>query len=186
LPAPLTFEEQRTVGASLGADSIHKGLIASLIGSVVVVIFMIFYYRKSGALAIACLTLNMIWLLALLALCGSTLTLPGIAGLALTVGMAVDSNIIIFERIRDEVRAGSTPRAAIEAGFLHAHWTILDANITTLISGIILYGFGTGPVKGFAVTLSLGIVTTVAAALFASKLGFAVLDMRNSKGELSI
>ncbi|MFN8388877.1 MAG: protein translocase subunit SecD [Bdellovibrionota bacterium] len=186
LPAPLSFEEQRTVGASLGADSIRKGLMASLIGSACVVVFMILYYRKAGVLAVGCLALNMVWLLALLALCGSTLTLPGIAGLALTVGIAVDSNIIIYERIREELRAGMTPRAAIDAGFHRAHWTILDANITTLLSGIILYGFGTGPIKGFAVTLSLGIVTTVAAALIASKAGFAVFQLRDSKGDLSI
>jgi len=186
LPAPLTFEEQRTVGASLGADSIHKGIVASLIGAALVVLFMIGYYKKSGILAIGCLVLNILWLLALLAMFGSTLTLPGIAGLALTVGMAVDSNIIIYERIRDELRAGMTPKAAIEAGFDRAHWTILDANITTLLSGLVLYGFGTGPIKGFAVTLSIGILTTVLAALFASHLGFRVFKLRNSRDELSI
>ena len=186
LPAPLTFEEQRTVGASLGADSITRGVNASLIGSAIVLLFMIFYYSKSGMLAIACLIVNLLWLLALLALFGSTLTVPGIAGLALTVGMAVDSNIIIFERIREELKLGASPGAAIEAGFDRAHWTILDANITTLLSGLILYGFGTGPVKGFAVTLSIGIVTTVAAALFASRLGFHLLSLRRKDGSLSI
>lgn len=186
LPAPLTFEEQRTVGASLGADSIRKGVTASLCGSVIVVLFMMIYYAKSGVLAVGCLCLNMLWLLTLLALFGSTLTVPGIAGLALTVGVAVDSNIIIFERIREELKGGSTPKAAIDAGFARAHWTILDANTTTLISGLILYGFGTGPIKGFAVTLSIGIITTLAAALFASRLGFHVLKLKRSDGGLSI
>jgi len=186
LPAPLTFEEQRTVGASLGSDSIHRGLYGSFIGAAGVVLFMIVYYRKSGALAVGCLALNMVWLLALLAMFGSTLTLPGIAGLALTVGMAVDSNIIIYERIREEIRAGATAKAAVDAGFDRAHWTILDANITTLLSGLVLYGFGTGPIKGFAVTLSIGIVTTVFAALFASRLGFRLFPMRKADGQLSI
>lgn len=186
LPAPLSFEAQQTVGASLGADSIKSGLWASLIGSIIVVLFMIYYYRRCGYLAVICLAVNIIWLLALLALMGSTLTLPGIAGLALTVGMAVDSNIIIFERIRDELRAGKGPRSAIDAGFDRAHWTILDANITTLISGIILYAFGTGPIKGFAVTLSIGIITTVAAALFASRVCFEVMKLNDREGKLSI
>ncbi|MBP9838039.1 MAG: protein translocase subunit SecD [Proteobacteria bacterium] len=186
LPAPLTFEEQRTVGASLGADSINKGIYASLIGSVLVIIFMISYYRKSGVVAIVCLTINMAWLLAMLAVFGSTLTLPGIAGLALTIGMAVDSNIIIYERIREELRNGVSNKASVDAGFLKAHWTILDANITTILSGLILYGFGTGPIKGFAVTLSIGIITTVAAALFATRVCFSAFKLEDSKGKLSI
>lgn len=186
LPAPLTFEEQRTVGASLGEDSIAKGLKATMFASILVIVFMILYYKKSGVVSILCLIVNLLWLLASLALFGSTLTLPGIAGLALTVGMAVDSNIIIFERIREEIRNGSTTRAAIAAGFDRAHWTILDANITTIISGILLYGFGTGTIKGYAVTLSIGIITTVLSALFASRLLFNVVKLDNSKGELSI
>ena len=128
----------------------------------------------------------MLWLLSLLAICGSTLTLPGIAGLALTVGVAVDSNIIVFERIREELRNASANRAAIDAGFLRAHWTIIDANVTTLICGILLYNFGTGPVKGVAVTLCLGIITTVIAALIASKVAFAVINIQDKKGKLSI
>lgn len=186
LPAPLTFEEQRTVGASLGEDSIQKGLKATLIASVIVVAFMIIYYKKAGVIAVLCLAINLAWLLALLAICGSTLTLPGIAGFALTVGMAVDSNIIIFERIREELKNGSTANAAIMAGFDRAHWTILDANITTLISGVLLYGFGSGTIKGYAVTLSIGIITTVASALFASKLCFSVFNLKDSNGNLSI
>ena len=186
LPAPLTFEEERTVGASLGADSIKKGIFACLIGAAAVVVFMLFYYKRSGVLAVGCLVLNIAFLLALLALMHATLTLPGLAGLALTVGMAVDANVIIYERIREELRVGATPRAAIEAGFDKAHWTILDANMTTLLIGIILYILGTGPVRGFAVTLSIGIVTTVFAALFLSHLGFQVFGLKNKKGELSI
>ena len=186
LPAPLTFEEERTVGASLGTDSIKKGIYSMALGSLVVVIFMIIYYRKSGLIAVAALFLNMLFLLAALSLFGSTLTLPGLAGLALTIGMAVDSNIIIHERIREEILKGATALASIEAGFDKAHWTILDSNITTLLTGLVLYFCGTGPIKGFAVTLCIGIVTTVFAALFISRLGFSVVKLVNKKGELSI
>lgn len=186
LPAPLNFLEERTVGASLGADSIRKGLISMLVGSALVMLFTVVYYRKAGVLAVFCLLLNFGFLLALLSLLGATLTLPGIAGLILTVGMAVDANVIIFERIREELRAGSTAKAASEAGFLKAHWTILDANITTLLTGLVLYGFGTGPIKGFAVTLCLGIITSVFSALFIGRLGFEVFKLRNRDGSLSI
>jgi preprotein translocase subunit SecD len=186
LPAPLTFEEERTVGASLGADSIHKGVVASLVGSIVVIIFMCVYYKKAGIMAVGCLVLNILLLLALLSMFRATLTLPGLAGLALTVGMAVDANVIIYERIKEELKLGVTRDAAVEAGFLKAHWTILDANLTTLLTGIILYMYGTGPIKGFAVTLSLGILTTIFAALFLSKLGFAVCPMVNKDRKLSI
>ncbi len=186
LPAPLTFMEQRVVGASLGSDSIKMGLYASAVGCALVVLFMVLYYGKSGALAVLCLAVNIVILLAMLALFGATLTLPGIAGLALTAGMAVDSNIIVFERIREELRLGSTPKAAVEAGFDRAHWTILDANITTLLAGVILYAFASGPIKGFAVTLSLGILTTVFTALVVSHLGFQIFNMRRKNGTLSI
>ena len=186
LPAPLTFEEERTVGASLGADSIQKGVYSMAAGSAIVMLFMIFYYRMSGLIAVIALVLNLLFLLASLSLFGATLTLPGMAGLALTVGMAVDANIVIFERIREELAIGATARAAIEAGFDKAHWTILDSNITTLLAGLVLYGWGTGPIKGFAVTLCLGIFSTIFAALFVSKLGFSVLRVVNKKGELSI
>lgn len=186
LPAPLTFEEERTVGATLGADSIRKGVNSMLIGSIVVVLFIALYYKKAGFLAVACLALNVVFLLALLSMLDATLTLPGIAGLILTIGMAVDANVIIFERIREEVRIGATAKASVDAGFLKAHWTVLDANITTLLTGLILYGFGTGPIKGFAVTLCLGIITSVFTALFVAKVGFSVLRLRNSEGGLSI
>jgi len=186
LPAPLEVGEQRVVGATLGADSIKSGVTAALVGTALVVAFMLIYYKRSGAQAIACTVVNLLVLLASLSLFGATLTLPGIGGLALTIGMAVDSNIIIFERIRDELRLGSSVRAAIEAGFHKAHWTILDANFTTLLSGLILYSFGTGPIKGFAVTLSLGVITTIFAALFVSKLAYEVVNMTDKDGKLSI
>jgi preprotein translocase subunit SecD len=186
LPAPLKFMEERSVGASLGEDSINKGITSMFFGSVLVVIFMCGYYRKSGVLSIVALALNCLFLLFLLSALGATLTLPGLAGLALTVGMAVDANVIIYERIREELRRGASNRAAVVAGFDKAHWTILDSNITTLLSGLILYALGTGPIKGFAATLSLGIVTTVFSALFISKLGFEVLKLEDKKGKLSI
>ncbi len=186
LPAPLLIEEQRTVGASLGADSIHRGILASALGALLVILFMLFYYKKSGAQAVVCTVLNILFLLTLLTLFGTTLTLPGIAGLALTIGMAVDSNVIIFERVKEELKKGAKARAAIDAAFHKAHWTILDANITTLLSGIILYAFGTGPIKGFAVSLSLGIITTVFAALFISKLSFELVNHEDAEGRLSI
>ena len=186
LPAPLEVGEQRVVGATLGADSIKSGVTAALVGTALVVAFMLIYYKRSGAQAIVCTVVNLLVLLASLSLFGATLTLPGIGGLALTIGMAVDSNIIIFERIRDELRLGSSVRAAIEAGFHKAHWTILDANFTTLLSGLILYSFGTGPIKGFAVTLSLGVITTIFAALFVSKLAYEVVNMTDKDGKLSI
>ncbi len=186
LPAPLTFLEERTIGATLGADSIKKGFFSMLIGALCVVIFTIIYYRKSGLLAVGCLILNLVFLLSLLSLLGATLTLPGIAGLILTVGMAVDANVIIFERIREEIRSGVSSTAAVTSGFLKAHWTILDANITTLLTGIVLYGWGTGPIRGFAVTLCLGILSSVFCALFVARLGFEVLKMRDAKGSLSI
>ncbi|MCL4147410.1 UNVERIFIED_CONTAM: hypothetical protein GTU68_056435, partial [Idotea baltica] len=185
LPAPLTFEEERTVGATLGADSIRKGVLSMIIGSVIVILFIALYYKKSGLLAVGGLVLNVLFLLTLLVLLNATLTLPGIAGLILTVGMAVDANVIIFERIREEVRVGASARAAVEAGFAKAHWTILDANITTLLTGIILYGFGTGPIKGFAVTLCFGIITSVFAALYVGKLGFSLI-LPSSGKKLSI
>lgn len=186
LPAPLTFEEERTVGASLGADSIRKGINSMIIGGLAVILFIPLYYKKSGLLAVACLLANVLFLLALLTILQATLTLPGIAGLILTIGMAVDANVIIFERIREELRVGVSAKAAVDAGFKKAHWTVLDANITTLLTGLILYGFGTGPIKGFAVTLCLGIITSVFSALVVARIGFAVMNLKGSKAELSI
>jgi len=186
LPAPLEFLEERTVGASLGEDSIRKGIMSMLAGVGLVIVFIIIYYRKAGVLAVASLLINLTFLLGLLALLQATLTLPGIAGLILTVGMAVDANVIIFERIREELRAGATPAGAVEGGFSKAHWTIMDANITTFLTGLVLYWLGTGPIKGFAVTLCLGIFTSVFSALVVSYAFFKAFKVRDSAGELSI
>ncbi len=186
LPAPLKFLEERTIGASLGEDSIRMGVLASLIGTLVVFVFAAVYYRRAGLVANLSLILNVLFLLAMLVPLQATLTLPGIAGLALTLGMAIDSNVIIFERIREELRAGASNRASIEAGFFRAHWAIMDSNITTLLSGIVMYVFGSGPVRGFAVTLSIGILTTLFTALFVCKLLLEVLPMEDCDGKLSI
>ena len=182
LPAPLTILEERTVGPTLGQESIEKGVLAVLIGFALIIAFMIVYYKKSGIVAIATLALNMVFVLSLLSAFGATLTLPGIAGLALTIGMAVDANVIIFERIREEIRNGSTRDAAVAAGFEKALSAILDSNVTTLLAGLILYYFGTGPIRGFAVTLSIGIVTTIYCATFVSRLAFDSLELKGAKG----
>lgn len=186
LPAPLTFEEERTVGATLGADSISKGVKASLVGVLFTIGFVILYYKKSGVIAVCCLVINILILLAGLSLLGATLTLPGIAGFALTVSMSVDSNVIIFERIREELRSGASARAAIAAGFDRAFITIMDSNLTTLITGVVLMLFGIGPIKGFAVTLCMGILTSLYTALYACKAGFDSFELKNAKGQLSI
>jgi preprotein translocase subunit SecD len=186
LPIPVVLEEERTIGPALGADSIRQGLNASILGSLLVVAFMIGYYRVSGGYASLALLVNLVLIVGLLSLFGGTLTLPGIAGLVLTVGMAVDSNVIIFERIREELRAGKTPRAAISTGFDKALWTILDSNITTLFTALVLYEYGTGPIKGFAVTLSVGIVTSVFAALVITRMLFQIWPGHRPVAQLSI
>jgi preprotein translocase subunit SecD len=165
LPVDVRIEEERTVGPSLGADSIRQGVRSVLIGGVLVIIFMVIYYRVAGILATLGLTLTLMFLMGILARLGLTLTLPGIAGIILTVGMAVDANVLIFERIREELRSGKSVRAAIDAGYAQATRAIVDANITTFIAALVLYYFGTGPIKGFAVTLALGILTSMFAAL---------------------
>jgi preprotein translocase subunit SecD len=172
LPAPVNILEERTVGPSLGADSIHKGLVSMLIGGILVVVFMIIYYKGAGIIADVALILNIILIAGGLAAAKATLTLPGIAGIILTIGMAVDANVIIFERIREELALGRTARAAIDAGYKRATLTILDANVTTLIAAIVLFQFGTGAVKGFAVTLSLGVIASLFTALVLSRLIF--------------
>ncbi|GIX46636.1 MAG: protein translocase subunit SecD [Candidatus Tectimicrobiota bacterium] len=171
LPAPVRIVENRTVGPSLGSDSIAQGMRAVLLGGALVVLFMLVYYRLSGLLADCALALNLLIIMGVLALpnLGATLTLPGIAGILLTVGMAVDANVLIFERIREELRLGKTVRAAVEAGFQKATATILDANVTTLIAAVVLFQFGSGPVKGFAVTLAIGIAASMFTAIFVSK-----------------
>jgi preprotein translocase subunit SecD len=172
LPAPVNILEERTVGPSLGADSIRKGLISMLIGGILVVVFMIVYYKGAGIIADVALILNIILIAGGLAAAKATLTLPGIAGIILTIGMAVDANVIIFERIREEMALGRTARAAVDAGYKRASLTILDANVTTLIAAVVLFQFGTGPVKGFAVTLSLGVIASLFTALVLSRLVF--------------
>jgi len=169
LPAPVTPTEYRVVGAQLGADSVRQGVRGTLVGAFLVLVFMFLYYRSIGFVANLALTMNVIFILALLATLGATLTLPGIAGIALTVGMAVDANIIIYERIREELRLGKTARAAVDAGFDNGFSAVMDANVTTAIAGVVLYSYGTGPIKGFAVTLLIGIVTTLFTAIFVSR-----------------
>lgn len=172
LPAPVKILEERTVGPSLGRDSIEKGFFSILIGGICVIMFMAFYYRIAGIIADIALVLNILLIMAGLALFGATLTLPGIAGIILTIGMAVDANVIIFERIREEVRLGKTPINATDAGFSKAFLTIVDANVTTLIVALVLFEFGTGPVKGFAVTLSIGIIASMFTAIMVSRVIF--------------
>lgn len=186
LPAPVKILEQRTVGPSLGKDSIQKGLVASLLGGIVTVIFMVVYYRFSGLIADFALLLNIPLILACLAAFEATLTLPGIAGIILSVGMAVDANVLIFERIREELRLGKTPRAAVETGYERATLTILDSNITTLIAAVVLFQFGTGPVRGFAVTLTIGIVTSVFTAVVVTRIIFDYLLTQQRVRTLSI
>ena len=169
LPAPIEYLEERTVGPSLGADSIRSGVRASLVGLILVVVFMLFYYRGSGVNAVVALILNMILMLAGLIIFQATLTLPGMAGIILTIGMAVDSNVLIFERIREELRSGKTIPSAIEQGFARAFVTIIDTHVTTIISSLFLFVFGTGPLRGFAVTLVLGLVINLFSAVYVSR-----------------
>jgi preprotein translocase subunit SecD len=186
LSVPVVIEEERTVGPGLGHDSIASGARASVLGLVLVLAFAIGYYRLSGLFASIALLANLVLLIGLMSLFEATLTLPGIAGLVLTVGMAVDANVIIFERIREELRAGRAVRAAIATGFSKATWTVLDANITTLITAVILFQYGTGPIKGFAVTLSIGIVTSVFTALVVTRLLYHLYPGNRSVTTLSI
>ena len=186
LPAPVKILEQRTVGPSLGKDSIQKGILASLVGGIGIVIFMILYYSFSGVIADIALMLNIILVLAGLAAFGATLTLPGIAGIALTIAIAVDANVLIYERIREELRLGKTPRAAVETGYARATITILDANITSLIAAAVLFQFGTGPVKGFAVTLSIGLIANLYTAIVVTRVVFDYLLVQRRVRALSI
>lgn len=186
LPVELVFEEQRVVGPSLGADAIDKAQMAALVGSFLVLAFMCFYYKLSGVIATITILLNVLFTLSCLILVGATLSLPGIAGIALTVGMAVDGNILIYERIREELRAGMTPYEAVRTGFEKAFWAIADANITTALAGICLLNFGTGPVRGFAVTLLIGICTTVYTSYFVSKVLFEMYVGNGTRKTLSI
>jgi preprotein translocase subunit SecD len=186
LPAPVKILEERTVGPSLGQDSIHKGIISTLISAALVVLFMVFYYRLSGVIADVALILNIVFVLATLALFRATLTLPGIAGLVLSVGMAVDANILVHERIKEELRWGKTIRAAIDQGYHRAFITIIDSNLTTLIAGVLLYQFGTGPVRGFAVTLCIGILANIFTAVYITRWIFDLITLKVKVKQLSI
>lgn len=183
LPAPLTILEERTVGPGLGADSIAAGEVAAVVGVVLVTLFMIVAYGFFGVLAVVALGINLVLIMALLSVLQATLTLPGIAGIVLTIGMAVDANVLIFERIREETRAGRTPISALDAGYSRAFSTIVDSNVTTLIAALLLYIFGSGPVRGFAVTLSIGIVTSMFTAIMLTRL-FVITWMRRRRPQL--
>lgn len=183
LPAPVQVLEERTVGPSLGADSIRKGLLSTGAAALAVILFMLLYYRVSGLIADIALGLNLLILMAAMAGFHATLTLPGIAGIVLTIGMAVDTNILIFERIREELRSGKTVRAAIDAGFSRAFRTVVDTHVTVLVSAAILYQFGTGPVKGFAVSLAIGILASLFTAVFFTRLIFDLIYMRPRRVE---
>ena len=187
LPASIKYLEERTVGPSLGADSIRHGVQASVLSLLVVMIFMVFYYRLSGGNAVLALILNLLILLAVLALAGAVLTLPGIAGVILTIGMGVDSNVLVFERIREELRNGKAAASAVEAGFAKAFLTIIDTHVTTVVSAFFLFLFGTGPIRGFAITLTIGLIANVFTAIFVSKTIFQYyLSKMDRQAELSI
>jgi preprotein translocase subunit SecD len=186
LPAPIKILQNVTIGPSLGRDSIEAGKIAGIVGTILVMVFMIFYYRLSGVIADFALLLNVILLLGAMASLNATLTLPGIAGIILAIGMAVDSNVLMFERMREELRAGKTPKAAIDGGYKKAFWTIFDSHVTTLITAAVLFQFGTGPIKGFAVTLSLGVAINLFTALVGTKTVFDIIHYKKDVKSLSI
>jgi preprotein translocase subunit SecD len=182
LPAPVQIIEQRSVGPSLGEDSIRKGLTSGLVATAITMLFMILYYRTGGTVANVALFFCLLFLLAVLAAFKGTLTLPGIAGIILTLAVAVDANVLIYERIREEIVTGKTPRAALDAGYDKAFSAIFDSNLTTFITGVILYQFGTGPVQGFALTLMIGIVASMFSAIFITRVIFYVLIDRYATG----
>ena len=187
LPASITYLEEHTVGPSLGATSIRQGVLASVVGMLAVMIFMLVYYRGAGINADLALFLNLVILLGFMGFTGQTLTLPGIAGVILTIGMGVDSNVLIFERIREELHMGKPPSAAVQNGFAHAWITLLDTHVTTIVSAIILFFVGTGPVRGFAVTLTFGLMANLFTAVFVSRVIFdSVLNRKNRGEALSI
>ena len=186
LPAPVRILEERTVGPSLGQDSVHKGILSIVIGGILVIFFMAIYYKLSGTIADVALILNIVIIMGALAAFQATFTLPGIAGIVLVIGMAVDANVLIFERIREELRTGKTPRAAIAGGYSKAFVTIIDANITTLIAALVLYQFGTGPVKGFAVTLSIGIIASMFTAIFVTRIVYDYFIWNRKVKKISI
>jgi len=181
LPAPVKVVAERSIGPSLGQDSINKGLKSVIIGTVLVLLFMGFYYKMFGIIANIAVLFNLVLILAAMSIIGSTLSLPGIAGIVLTVGMAVDANVLIYERIREELRNGRTPLAAIDAGYDRAFVTIVDSNVTTLIAAVVLFQFGSGPVKGFAVTLTIGLLASMFTAITVSRALVAVIYGRRKK-----
>jgi len=183
LPASIEYLEERTVGPSLGQDSINAGVRASLVGLALVIVFMLFYYRGSGVNAVVALILNMILMMAGLIVFGATLTLPGIAGIILTIGMAVDSNVLVFERIREELRSGKTVASAVDQGFNRAFVTIIDTHVTTIVSSMFLFVFGTGPIRGFAVTLVIGLLVNLFSAVYVSRTIFIWLLSRKERVE---
>jgi preprotein translocase subunit SecD len=183
LPASISYLQESTIGPSLGADSIRQGVMASIVGMLVVMAFMLIYYRGAGINADLALFLNLVILLGFMGYSGSTLTLPGIAGVILTIGMGVDSNVLIFERIREELHAGKSPGAAVDQGFAHAWTTIIDTHVTTIVSAAILFIFGTGPVRGFAVTLTIGLLANLFTAVFVSRVIFDANLNRKQRGE---
>jgi preprotein translocase subunit SecD len=183
LPASMRYLEERTVGPSLGADSIREGVTAAIIGMLAVMIFMLIYYRGAGVNADLALMLNLLILLGFMGFAGAVLTLPGIAGVILTIGMGVDSNVLIFERIREELRNGKTPPSAVEQGFGHAWLTIVDTHVTTIVSAVILFLVGTGPVQGFATTLIVGLLANLFTAVFVSRVIFDAILNRKQRGE---
>jgi preprotein translocase subunit SecD len=186
LPAPLVYLEERTVGPSLGADSIRSGVLASVVGLVLVILFMVFYYRGSGLNAVVALLLNMIITLAALVAFDATLTLPGIAGLILSIGMTVDTNVLIFERIREELETGKTVASAVEQGFARAFVTVIDTHVTTIVSSLFLFVFGTTLIRGFAVTLILGLLANLFSAVYVSRTIFIWLLSRRGRRAESI
>jgi protein-export membrane protein SecD len=175
LPAPLKKSFETQVGATMGQDSIDKAKFSMMIGAIAVVLFMLIYYRMAGFIANLAMVLNMLFMVAILAAFEASLTLPGIAGLVLTIGMAVDSNIIIYERIREELRHGKSPRTAVDAGFQRAFWTVFDAHVTNFVAGIVLYSYGSGPIRGFAVTLLVGIVSNLLTSVWISRWMFDLI-----------
>ncbi len=186
LPAPVKMLQNVTVGPSLGRDSIEAGKLAGMIGAIFVIIFMVVYYKLAGLIADCALALNILLLMGAMGWMNATLTLPGIAGIILAIGMAVDSNVLMFERMREEVRAGKTPRSAVDSGYKKAFWTIFDSHVTTLITALVLFQFGTGPIKGFAVTLSLGVAINLFTSLVGTKTIFDIINSRKEVTHLSI
>jgi preprotein translocase subunit SecD len=186
LPASITYLEERTVGPSLGRDSIRNGVRAGVVGTLLVILTMLVYYKLSGVNAVAALVLNILILFGGMGLFHSTLTLPGIFGIILTIGMAVDANVLVFERIREEMRAGRTVRSSIDQGFDRAFSSIIDTHVTTMVSALLLFQFGTGPIKGFAITLFIGLLASLFTAVFVSRWLFDLVLSRRKVQKLSI